>query len=99
MAIVSSADFGGSCLDWSNKILERTDIYLVDVESGDAHPLLKDGIQGNFDPAWSLDGKQIAFVSNRSGAPELWVVNVDGSNLRQLTSAGQPVRFPLWSSR
>jgi TolB protein len=69
----------------------------VDVESGDAHPLLKDGIQGNFDPTWSPDGKQIAFVSIRSGAPELWMVNVDGSNLRQLTSAGQTVRFPFWS--
>jgi TolB protein len=98
LAIVSSEE-RSSCTDWSNKVLENTDIYLLDVESGKSHPLLTDGITGNIHPTWSPDGKQIAFVSIRSGAPELWVVNVDGSDLRQLTSAGQPVRFPLWSSR
>jgi Tol biopolymer transport system component len=98
LAIVSSEE-RLSCTDWSNKVLENSNIYLLDIESGKAHPLLTDGIKGNIHPTWSPDGKQIAFVSNRSGAPELWVVNVDGSNLRQLTSAGESVRYPFWSSR
>jgi TolB protein len=38
------------------------------------------------DPVWSPDGNQIAFYSNRDGDFEIYVVNSDGSNLRQITS-------------
>ncbi len=37
------------------------------------------------DGHWSADGKQIVFVSNRSGGGEIYVIDADGSHLRQLT--------------
>jgi TolB protein len=50
----------------------------------------------SFEPVWSPDGSLIAFVSMRSGAPELWLINADGTGLRQLTNDGQFVRWPVW---
>lgn len=84
------------CSKWSEDIFKSADILLVDVGSGKSHSLLPDGVTGNIDPAWSPDGKQISFVTNRSGAPEIWIVNADGTNLRQLTSDGEYKRFTYW---
>jgi Tol biopolymer transport system component len=53
----------------------------------------------DFTPAISPDGKKIAFVSDRSGARELWICDFHGSNAIKLTSfAGPDVVHPRWSS-
>jgi Tol biopolymer transport system component len=39
---------------------------------------------------FSPDGRRIAFTSYRSGAPELWTAERDGSSLRQITALGAP---------
>ena len=49
-------------------------------------------------PAYSSDGTRVAFSSTRSGSEELWIANVDGTGLRQVTSMGGPVcSNPQWS--
>jgi tol-pal system beta propeller repeat protein TolB len=40
---------------------------------------------------------QIAFVSNRSGKPQIWIMNVDGSDQRQLTNMPEGACQPAWS--
>jgi len=47
---------------------------------------------------YSPDGKYIAFVSERSGSPEIWVSSATGSNPRRITSFEGPlIGPPFWS--
>lgn len=50
-------------------------------------------------PAWSPKGDEIAFLSDRSGRYEVWVVRADGSGLRQATeTSGRGLQGPTWSA-
>lgn len=46
--------------------------------------------------AWSADGKEIAFVSTRSGGAELYVLNVASGQVTALSNAGTNVGQPTW---
>ncbi len=52
-------------------------------------------------PTWSPDGGQLAFVSDRTGLPMLYVVNADGTNLVQVAGPVAAILGPLaaWSPR
>jgi TolB protein len=51
----------------------------------------------SFSPAWSPDGKRIAFVSNREGNREIYAMNADGSNVARLTNDLGEDSSPAWS--
>jgi Tol biopolymer transport system component len=42
----------------------------------------------NAAPAWSPDGQQLAFMSDRTGTWEIWIMNADGSNQRPMFPNG-----------
>jgi TolB protein len=48
-------------------------------------------------PAYSADGKQIAFCSGRTGPFEIWAMGKTGANQRQVTHLGGFAIFPDWS--
>ena len=48
-------------------------------------------------PAWSPDGRRIAFVSNRDGNFEVYVMNADGSGQRNLTRSPANEGLFAWS--
>lgn len=96
IALVTTDNGNAFCQGWTEDVFKGTNIIVVDVNSGKYSPLLSDDSKGNIDPSWSPDGTQIAFVSNRGGTQEVWAVNVDGSNLRQLTANVNQTRFPRW---
>lgn len=48
-------------------------------------------------PAWSPDGAQVAFVSERSGGPQIYAMNADGSGARRVTFSGAHNTDPAWS--
>lgn len=48
-------------------------------------------------PSFSPDGKRLAFVSNISGMPQVWIVATDGGFPTLVTAQDDPVGFVRWS--
>jgi dipeptidyl aminopeptidase/acylaminoacyl peptidase len=84
----------------------RTHLYIFELKSKKLTQLTG----GDFDdsePAWAPDGRSVAFVSNRSDAPDanynsdIWLTPADKpkakNSPRQLTTSSGPDRSPSWS--
>lgn len=73
------------------------DIYMMDVASKQWVQLTHDAGRNDF-PWWAPDGRHIVFQSSRSGSEQIWTMLADGSNQKQLTTAGKNFE-PNWSSK
>lgn len=76
----------------------QADIYRMTSDGKTITPLTR-GPAGamNVEPAISPDGKQVAFSSDRAGRPMIYIMNIDGSNVRRITFAGKYNASPVWS--
>ncbi len=68
--------------------LNRLDICLLDLESGQTHTLYGRPKTRAHSPRWSPDGQWIAFLCQEDGHDDLWMVRPDGSNLHPLIELG-----------
>jgi TolB protein len=60
--------------------------WLVDAATGDAHEIAPHATRYHDEiPAWFPDGKRLAFQSDRTGTMQVWTMNTDGSDQRQVT--------------
>lgn len=81
---------------------ERRHVYVVSAEGGRPRKLT-DGDCDDSQVAWSPDGKEIAFVSNRARDPDwdlvgdVWVVPVRGGRPRRLSALKGGGWNPVWS--
>jgi len=73
------------------------DIYSVGIAGGEAVALTED-IAWSFQPRFSPDGEEIAFVSDRGGAENIWIMKADGSDPVQVTQETEHLLHnPAWS--
>src|ERR1700689_148918 len=59
-----------------------TQIYVTPMAGGMARQITQAG-QDNERPRWSPDSRRIAFVSDRGGSSQIWLMDADGGNPRQ----------------
>ncbi|TQV72136.1 amidohydrolase family protein [Aliikangiella marina] len=73
------------------------DIYTLPIKGGKAKALTKT-IAWEMQPQFSPDGKQIVFTSDAGGGDNIWLMDRDGTNQRQLTKESfRLLNSPTWS--
>jgi TolB protein len=64
------------------------DLYVYNIRTTSYQKLTETSAR-NESPSWSPDGRHIVFTSNMKGGIQLWAIDSDGANLRQLTNKGE----------
>ncbi|MCB2112607.1 MAG: PD40 domain-containing protein [Parvularculaceae bacterium] len=73
------------------------DIYTMPIAGG-APTRIAEGLSFDMQPRFSPDGRKIAFTSDRGGGDNLWIMNADGSDKRQVSKEKfRLVTAPDWS--
>ncbi|GLR72583.1 amidohydrolase family protein [Agaribacter marinus] len=73
------------------------DIFIASTNGGDATPLTQD-FAWNIHPSISPDGTKVAFISDRDGLSNVWVMDIDGKNITQITKEKKHlIHSPKWS--
>ena len=77
----------------------RGDVFTAPIEKGPTRNLTASSGAHDKWARWSPEGKRIAFVSDRDGEEEIYLVDQDGSGeLEQVTDGGSAMRYaPEWS--
>jgi TolB protein len=76
---------------------DNYDIYVMDIATHQLLQLTRDAGR-NERPCWAPDGRHLVFESTRTGTRQIWSMLADGSEARQLTTAGQN-ESPSWSQK
>ena len=79
------------------KSTRNTQVWMLDLATGASRQITFSGRADTW-PKWSKDGKEIHFLSNRSGVAQLWALDANGGDARKLTGfepgVGSPKLLP-----
>ena len=82
---IAFASDRGRQTDFENLKFSRWQVSLYDVESGRVS-VVPDQASQNLNPMWAPDGKSIAFVSDRTGIPNIFIYDLDRKQHFQITN-------------
>jgi len=74
----------------------NSDIWIIPSSGGEAWRLTSSP-KADYNPRWSPDGKEIAFISTRVGPPQIWMIDLKGGEAHQLTTISTGARGVIWS--
>src|SRR3954453_1145197 len=63
-----------------------TQIWIVPLEGAGAPKQITTDGEANSRPRWSPDSKRIAYISDRGGSSQIWMMDPDGGNAKQITN-------------
>ena len=66
----------------------NSDLWIIDLKTGHYFQLTKSE-KAERSPAWSPDGKKIAFLSNRKGPNQIWMISPDGGEAELAATLGR----------
>ena len=72
----------------------RSDLWEMDLISGERRQLTADSILDAY-PSYSPDGRWVAFISERSGSRQVWLLSREGGEAKQLTEGENVYLGPL----
>lgn len=75
--------------------LRNTQIWTLDMNTAETEILIEYP-DGAFDPAWSPDDRNLAYIQRDGARSDVWIAPVDGSAPYRLTDIGTSVS-PVWS--
>ncbi|MDB5207354.1 MAG: family peptidase [Flavisolibacter sp.] len=73
-----------------------TQLYITDVTATSTPVQLTFSKESSSQPAWSPDGKSIAFVRSADGKPQIFILPVNGGEAWQLTKSQYGASAPRW---
>jgi TolB protein len=82
----------------SSKDSDSMELYVANGDGSNPRRLTRTRNTVNISPRWNpKTGREIAFISDRGGAPQIYVIDADGTNERALLSLGGQMDSPAWS--
>ena len=80
----------------NREIYSGAQIFIMNMDGSGLTPLLTVP-GGDFDPTWSPDGKRIAFTSLRDGHPQVYEIDIETQEVRNLSRNAASESQPAWS--